>query len=137
MRKFIVGMFLGVLLLVVASLPASAQVDLKVTLPFAFQAGDVEFPSGAYTISQPNPNAKMSIRGPRGKTGVIATTSLPSENVFAKDKTWLVFHRIGDKYFLSEVWSRHLGFQLPPSAAEKEAKASGKELREVTVNVKM
>ena len=55
MRKRTVGLlFLGALL-VIGSSVANAQIDMKVTLPFAFQAAETNFPAGSYPIDPSNP----------------------------------------------------------------------------------
>jgi len=138
MRNRIVGfLFVGVLLLAFSSV-ANAQIDMKVTLPFAFQAEETAFPAGSYSINQANPNTRLTIRNQKGKeSGQFSTSPLPAESAFAKDRTWLVFNKVGDKYFLSQVWSRHIGRQLSEPQAVKEARTSGKEVSEVKVNVKM
>ena len=138
MRHRTVGLlFLGALL-VIGSSVANAQIDMKVTLPFAFQAAETNFPAGSYSIDQANPNTRMTIRSQKGKeTGSFAVSSLPAESAFAKDKTFLVFQKVDGKYYLSQVWSKHFGRQFPEAQAVREARTSGKEVSEVRVNVKM
>lgn len=138
MRNRIVGLLSVVSLLLMASSIANAQIDVKATLPFAFQAEEVSFPSGTYSFSQPNPSSRLVIRSQKGKeTGQFSTSPLPSESVFSKDTTTLVFNKVDGKYFLHQVWSRHIGRQLVESQAVKEARAGGKEVTEIKVSVKM
>ena len=42
------------------------------------------------------------------------------------DETKLVFHKIGDHYFLTQIWTsaRSQGLQVPESKLEKELEAS-------------
>jgi len=135
MRKGHLFLAIGVLLM--SSVPAAAQFqNLKISLPFGFQIGDQTFEAGTYTFTQETRNDKMIVQGKKGRE-LVVTTALPPESVADKAHTTLVFHRDGDKYFLNELWTRHLGFAMPTSAAEKEAVAAGKEVREVKVNVKM
>ena len=136
MRKRIV--LLATLCVLAAVLPAQAQFSFKVTLPFAFQIGDREFPAGTYLMKQEAADKGLNIRSEKGNlTGTFGVSPTPTESPFEKDKTWLAFHRSGERYFLFEVWARHKGWQLPMSAAEKKLRDSGKELSEVKVNVKM
>ncbi len=139
MRNRPVGFLLIGVLLMVATGVATAQIaDIKVNLPFAFQAVETQFPAGTYAIAQPNPNVRLSIRSQKGKeTGSFTVTTLPSESAFAKDTTFLVFNKVDGKYFLSQVWSKHLGVQLPEPQAVRDARSSGKEVAQVHVNVKM
>ena len=135
MRKL--GFLVMLVYLGLGSLAASAQIELKITLPFAFQAGDTSFNAGAYRIEQESPNRKLTIRAEKGKqSGVFATTSLYPEPLSKPETTWLLFHRYGQKYFLSEVWSKHIGREMPLSEEEKKLRDSGAEMVPVKVNVK-
>jgi hypothetical protein len=136
MRKRIV--VLATLCVLGVVLPAHAQFNFKVTLPFAFQIENKEFPAGTYLLTQEAGDKGLNIRNEKGTiTGNFGVAPTPTESPFEKDKTWLAFHRSGDKYFLFEIWARHKGWQLPVSSAEKQLRDSGKELTEVKVNVKM
>jgi hypothetical protein len=124
-------------LLLVTSVPMRAQIKVeKVKLPFAFRVGETQLDAGTYTFAQETVNDQMQIQG--GKKGrlLIRTSPLQSESPFGKDHTTLVFHKSGEKYFLNQVWSKHLGFQMPLSAEEKELVAGGQQISEVKVNVK-
>lgn len=138
MRNRIVGLLFVSVWLIAATGVASAQIDVKVTLPFAFQAEETSFPASSYTISQANPNARLVIRNQKGKeSGQFPASPLPAESAFAKDTTFLIFNKVDGKYFLKQVWSRHIGRQLNESQAVKEARSGGKEVPEVKVSVKM
>ena len=106
------------------SVPAAAQFkDLKINLPFAFQVGQDKLPAGTYTFGQETRNDRMQISG--GKQRLMINTSvLPPEELSVKPHTTLIFHRAGDKYFLHQLWTRSIGYQMPLSDAEKEAAAS-------------
>jgi hypothetical protein len=131
-------LLVAVSLLLLACLPAAAQfADLRVNIPFAFQIGDQTFNKGMYTFSQETRNDRMIVQG--GKTGreLISTSPLQPENPVEKEHTTLIFHRSGDKYFLYQLWTKHLGFQMPTSTAEKEIVGSGQQVSELKMNVKM
>lgn len=126
-----------VVLLIVACMPLAAQIKVeKVNLPFAFQVGEHKLDAGAYSFAQETVNNPMVVQG--GKTGriLIRTTTLPAENPADKDHTTLIFHKNEKTYFLNQVWSRHLGFQMPLSEEEKALISGGKQVTEVKVNVK-
>jgi hypothetical protein len=123
--------------LLILSATARAQLRFSATLPFAFQVEETKFPQGAYLVHQDNPDMKITIRSQRGReSGQFAGSPLVPQSALAKDETWLVFHRYGDKYFLSEIWSRHIGRLMTISAAEKQLRDKGATAREVRVNVK-
>lgn len=137
MRRLIPSLVVLALWVALGSSSASAQIRrFSVDLPFGFQAAEQTFPPGTYVIEQET-NKSLKIRAKQGKDdGSFIVSSLPHKSVFDPPKTWLVFHRAGDKYFLAEVWRRHIGVELPLSAAEKQLRDSGENLVSVTVNVK-
>lgn len=137
MRRLIPSLVILALWVTLGSINAGAQIRrFTVTLPFAFQAAETAFPPGSYVIEQ-EANRNLTIRAEKGKeSGSFTVNSLPHKSVFDPPKTWLVFHRSGDKYFLAEIWRRHLGVQLPVSSAEKKLRDSGENVVDVTVNVK-
>lgn len=138
MRKIVVGTLMFAAVLMLGSQLASAQINMKVTLPFAFQAEEMQFPAGSYSMSQSNPSARFAIRSQKGKEGgTFAVSPLPPEGAFEKERTFLVFNKVDDKYFLSQVWSKHIGRQLTEPQAVKDARSGGKQVSEVKVNVKM
>jgi hypothetical protein len=124
-------------LFLLACLPAAAQVKVqKVNLPFAFQIGDDKLDAGAYSFSQETRNDQMLVQGGKAGRLLLRTSPLEPENAAEKDHTTLIFHKISGKYFLNQLWSKHIGFQMPTSAAEKELIAGGQQPSEVKVNVK-
>ncbi len=137
MRKLVPIFVLLALWLMLDSTSASAQIRrFKITLPFGFQAAEKTFPAGSYTIEQET-NRSLIIRAEKGNDSAsLPVSSLPHKSVFEPPKTWMVFHRSGDKYFLAEIWRRHIGVAIAPSEAEKKLRDSGSELVNVTVNVK-
>jgi hypothetical protein len=136
MRRCTLGALLFTFALLVGAAPVWAQIEAKISLPFAFQVEETVFSAGTYQFSQANPNADFTIRG-RKINGSFMTTPLPAESAFEKEKTWLVFRRYGDKYFLAEIWSRHIGREFRLSAAEKKLRDGGQQPTPVRVNVKL
>lgn len=117
--------------------PALAQIKVeKVSLPFAFQVGGDKLEAGTYSFSQETRNDQMLIQG--GKKGrlLIRTSPLVPEGLAVPEHTTLVFHKNGDNYFLNQIWSKRIGFQMPLSAEEKKLIADGQQVSEVKVNVK-
>lgn len=137
MRKAAQQLLLVVLGSIMFSVPAQAQISLNITLPFPFQVEETKFPQGAYIVKQDDPAKKIIIRSQKGKdSGQFAGSPLPPKSSFEADQTWLVFHRYGDKYYLSEIWSHHLGQLLTISSAEKQLRESGAQGTDVRVNLK-
>lgn len=115
----------GILAMVTFSLLAgvpnmSAQMIATATVPFAFTVGHTEMPAGNYVISSVSDSAIAIMNRNKG-TGVISLFR-PEEPKRNDGATKLVFHKYGDKYFLSQV-ARGFGgnmIQLPTSKLERE-----------------
>jgi len=92
-------------------------------IPFDFAVGETRLAAGKYIVS----NTTMTILL-RNKDGGQSVTILPMRTLQPKGKltsTKLVFHRYGERYFLSEVWmfAANLGHELRQSRAEREEMA--------------
>jgi hypothetical protein len=137
MRRILLSIAVLTLWLTAGANPASAQIKrFKVTLPFNFQVGETSFEKGTYIIQQ-EANQNLIIRADKGTaSGSFAAASLPHQSAFEPPKTWLVFHRYGDKHFLSEIWSRHIGVEMPRSSAEKRLMESGEPMVSVRADVR-
>jgi hypothetical protein len=98
------------------------QINLKADIPFAFQVGDTSMPAGEYSVQcLPEPHESIQlIRGTNSSAGVF-TPTLSVEAKHGKSEPELVFHKYGNTYFLSEIWTREaLGRKLSMSRREKE-----------------
>jgi hypothetical protein len=119
MKTHLIQTAFAALALAAAGYAQSAQ-PLQVTLPFDFVAGSRTLPAGQYTVSQPVNTSVVAFRSARGAPGVVVLTNRvesPGRREIAK----LVFHRYGDRYFLSEVWgTEDSGSQLRKTAQERE-----------------
>jgi len=74
-------------------------------VPFDFIVGDKALPAGEYQVTPATPSGGVvMIRSSDGHRGAVRLTNSigPEKNSY---EAKLVFHRYGDKYFLSEVWS--------------------------------
>ena len=122
MNRNRVGILAILALALTISVPTiSAQTIVKANVPFAFTVGQTEMPAGNYVISSVSESA-IAIRDRNKGASVISLYR--SEQPTSKDRTAkLVFHKYGDKYFLSQVARGSGGnvLQLPTSNREKEA----------------
>jgi len=96
--------------------------SISADVPFDFSDGSNVFQAGKYTIQPVGTNGTIGIliRSNNGKAYGVrlsSNTVAPSP----KDQTELVFHRYGEQYFLSQVWTAGdtLGLQLPKSSIER------------------
>src|SRR5271169_6182803 len=98
---------IGILSLVVMSLllnatGAYAQSYAKANVPFDFKVGSAQLPAGTYDIKLDSAAAPaVMIQNDEGKAGALSNARRePARDTQAK----LVFHKVGDQYFLAEVW---------------------------------
>lgn len=90
---------MGVVLCALAR--ANAE-ELKVSVPFDFVVNGKVLPAATYTIRESLPDDKSSIAFLGDGAGALAIASEIDTNVTGNR---LIFHRIGDEYFLSDVVS--------------------------------
>jgi hypothetical protein len=105
---------------VTAVASANGQTPTVVSnIPFEFTVGDRALPAGKYMV-QPisQSSAALMIRGDERSAVRLANPINTSKRA---QTTKLVFHRYGERYFLSEVWvaGESTGRQLRKSAQER------------------
>ena len=132
MKRNLFGILTTLTLALLISVPLSAQTIAKATVPFDFRVGQTQMPAGTYEIS-PLSHA-IYIRDSKTAKGVLSLFNW--EEPSRGDSTpKLVFHRYGDKYFLSQVSRGNGGavMQLPTSKLEEEVRIAGSGVPEKTV----
>jgi hypothetical protein len=101
---------------------ARAQEPLLVNVPFDFIAGKMTLPAGEYRVQKPADDSGVLLiqRTDRGASAMVLCFAAQINAPQTQSK--LIFHRYGDRYFLSQVWvAGHVrGRQLPESDKEKE-----------------
>jgi hypothetical protein len=115
MQRVMAGLFLAA---VCAGLYAQTM-NMRGTIPFAFRAGETGMPAGEYTIR--HSEGQLVLRNEGGGPSVVLLTnaaSRPTPAPYAR----LEFHRYGEHYFLSSIWTEASrdGREIPKSGAEKE-----------------
>lgn len=121
------------LLVVGGGIVANAQVntvpELEINVPFAFAVGDTRLPAGKYEITTPedvSPNV-LEIRSLDRRMAVIFDTeAAETRGEQIENKTQIIFDKIGDQYFLRQIWviGSSYGSELSRSRMEKRL-ASG------------
>ena len=99
-----------------------------VDIPFAFSAQNTTLPAGEYTISTVSSSSTISssrdlmmIRNVKTRKAMLVLAPRNgSEYEGAEDKNVVLFHRIGDRYFLAEVKTEALRGHVGPSKLERE-----------------
>ena len=124
MKRNLFGILTTLTLALLISVPLSAQTIATATVPFDFTVGQTQMPAGTYNIS-PLDHGAMVIRD--GKTAKSVASIFRWEDARKGDSiTKLVFHKYGDKYFLSQVARGHGNgvMQLPTSKVEEEVRVA-------------
>jgi hypothetical protein len=121
MKRNLIGILsLVVLSVLISSTGAFAQAYAKADVPFAFFVGSAQLPAGTYevrTLGASNSSIVIQNHETSAAAMSIAGREQP-RNTSAK----LVFHRVGNTYFLTEVWrsSTAEGMIVPTSKQEKD-----------------
>lgn len=103
----------------------SSSTVAEANIPFAFQAGNQQMPAGQYRIVRES-TSLILLQGPSHADDFIVMHDATSLKVPSKGK--IVFHRYGDKYFLSQIWTAGNPDGLESSKCQAE-KAAMKETR--------
>jgi hypothetical protein len=74
----------------------------KADIPFAFHVRDSVLPAGTYTVQELSPGGMLQIWN--NNTGKSIFTLAPPNRSGNTEQPKLVFHKYGDRYFLSELW---------------------------------
>jgi len=122
MKRNLIGILTLVVMSLLSATGAYAQSIVKADVPFAFSVGAAQLPAGTYKINATSDN---TIAIQNGQTGALSSVRREyPRNTRAK----LVFHHLGNQYFLAEIWrgSDSEGMVIGASKMEKELE---KELR--------
>jgi hypothetical protein len=138
------GMFkiisLAVMVTALAGVSAQARAGRLVAanIPFNFQVEDKAFPAGRYTVEPIRMAGSEALRICSSDGRITAIVQVRSNRAAANQaESKLVFNRLGNQYFLSQV----LGLEekaihaLPKSHIEDELAKSGDAPRQQTVSV--
>jgi hypothetical protein len=105
----------------------SAQTKATADIPFAFTVQDTTLPAGEYTMSAASASHDvMVIRNVETRKAILLLApSNQTEYKGAQAKNVVLFHRIGDQYFLAEVKTDAVRGHVGPSKLERELTAEG------------
>jgi hypothetical protein len=144
MKKYLIsGLAILCLLATSGVVTTRAQIDsgetIEAAIPFAFVVGNHTLPAGDYTIkvSDDTDLNLLVVRSTEGRTAAFFQT-MDAQAKGTPRQTELVFDKIGDNYFLSQIWvaGSQQGAELEKSKAEQQLEASGmtSERRSVAAN---
>ena len=96
-----------------------AQSLAKAYVPFAFNVGQRQLPSGTYEVKVDRVARSIMIRNIETKESTLSIVGYESPR---NTESKLVFHRVGNEYFLSQVWSGSgiPGMHIATSKRERE-----------------
>jgi hypothetical protein len=96
---------------------AHAQ-SFVVSVPFDFHVGTKQMPAGDYTVTTAYNPVRVTIMGSKAGAIAVRRYNLDSEHP-AQEQSRLVFFRLHNQYYLSQIWSPELqnglSVQLPKS----------------------
>ena len=98
------------------------QTIMRANVPFAFSVGDKQLPAGTYAVREMNRATVIQSADSANSVLGIYNYAGPSK----AHETKLVFNKVGDHYFLAQIWTsaRDQGLSVPQSKLEKEMRAS-------------
>ena len=109
------SILLALTVLLLASAAQAQTTNVKATIPFNFVVGDHAYPAGEYTVkSLYQSSAPIRIdNADESEKGITVSNSCRKGQ--PADGTTLVFQRIGDSYFLHQIWTEgnSLGRRIP------------------------
>lgn len=116
----------------VATVSVRAQALIEGTIeadvPFEFVVNNTLLPAGKYTLrrlDQTEPQS-LEIRSATGHKVVLFEAENAQTPEIPRDPH-LVFNKVGDQYFLSQIWANdtNLGYEIPKGKAEAELEGRG------------
>lgn len=120
MKKQIISGLALLSLMLASATGAYAQLARRVEaiVPFEFTVSGKLLPDGKYTVTQ-NSQSSLKIEGADGSA--LALALYAQSNTTTKEAK-LVFDRIGDHYFLTQIWEpgTHAGSRIPRCKMERE-----------------
>jgi hypothetical protein len=119
MKKYL-ALYLAIGAILGIAVKANAE-DLKVNVPFDFHVNGKTLPAAAYVIRDGLPDSKSALLFVTRGTGALAVVNQFDSSAVGNE---LVFHKIGDEYFLSDVVRPDGTMHFAPSKAERKLTAA-------------
>jgi hypothetical protein len=113
--------------LLLASGAQAQGTHVRANVPFDFVIGSAAYPAGSYDIERVSANNNVLIvRSEKMESTLVMPHDCSSGQ--PATKTVLVFHRVGDEYFLYQIWTAGSaqGRELPQPKRETELARNGK-----------
>lgn len=121
--KFHGSTLVFVLALMMVGESMAQTIRMKADVPFEFIVNGSTLPPGQYTIqSFGTADGKTLLLRGSDKNENATVNAIDVESMKSARETKLIFHRYGNRYFLSQVWvaGNERGHELPKSHRESE-----------------
>ncbi|HEV2117824.1 MAG TPA: hypothetical protein VGR48_17445 [Terriglobales bacterium] len=102
-RYAVIALMACIAFVTLAATPGNAQVLMKADVPFNFCVGYGTLPAGQYTLSRIGLEQSVLLSAGQRGAEIMLPRTIESRSDIRSAK--LVFHRYGDEYFLSEIWT--------------------------------
>ena len=124
MKRNVFGALMALIVASSIAVPVvqAQQTILTANVPFAFNVGDKQLPAAAYAVREMGRATLIQSKDSKESAlGIYNYAGLSKA-----DETKLVFDKVGDHYFLAQIWTsaRGQGLAIPESKLEKELRAS-------------
>ena len=111
------------LMLTAVSIAAQSERSKVTSIPFNFIVGQKTLPAGEYTV-EPNRRDTDNVWLVQSRDGHVSAlfTTMSLRASETQEKTKFVFHKYGDRYFLSQIWTPggNSGRELHMPSLERE-----------------
>jgi len=102
-----------------------AQTKATANIPFEFTVQNTTLPAGEYSMSAASTSHDvMVIRNVETRKAILVLAP-EGGSKGPRDKNVVVFHQIGDRYFLAEVKTDGVSGRVAPSKLERERASEG------------
>ena len=113
---------LGFLCMFTAAPAYSQTQQLTTNIPFPFIADGKSLPAGTYRIDRIRKNsAGVLVLQEQNSFETAVVFTMPVQSTVMQEEAKLVFHRYGEEYFLTQIWSagRNIGYELSESNTKR------------------
>jgi hypothetical protein len=122
MKKYVLSGLVALALAMAIPVTGYSQMTygVQANIPFEFAVSGKVLPGGEYVVRQDRWTF-LTIQSRDGSNGVLAQANSAQSKTPRQEAT-LVFDRVGDHYFLAQIWEpgSDTGVQIPRSKMERE-----------------
>jgi hypothetical protein len=114
------SILLALTVLLLATAAEAQTTNVKVSIPFDFVVGDRAYSAGEYTIKSMSDNGLVIQIGTSQQPALGMARSYSCASNAPAATTKLMFHRLGEHYFLYQAWTEgnNWGREFPKSKGE-------------------